>query len=70
MFGGCYNAACVARMNLIRKFEETLRYCNEILPHLSSDEQAIIQQTIFLVNRQLQSILNPNPSEQELDIPK
>jgi len=32
MFGGCFNAQCTARLNLIRKLEQTVQYCREILP--------------------------------------
>jgi hypothetical protein len=59
MFGGCFNAQCTARLNLIRKLEQSLQYCYNILPLLCTEEQEIIEHTIILLNNQLQSILNP-----------
>lgn len=64
MFGGCFNEQCTARLNLIRKLEQTLQYCNTILPLLSSDEQIIMKHAILLVNTQFQSILNPDPTKE------
>lgn len=66
MFGGCFNEQCTARLNLIRKLEQTLQYCNNILPLLMSDEQIILKHAILLVNTQFQSILNPETTKDEI----